>query len=383
MYDTTENVWADVYKDVADLLAPAPNQLSQMGPNSHPLKPVLVGTVPVQTMLKTSYQAVPLSYSVRAEGFRQLLQCLKEPAGVFSSGEIAKPSSYKRSWWRAVRRVVRRGKARYHGRWLRLSSISADMVASVRAQLQAHQQGRLSIPRSVRGAPPSTCQTSSTYSFSYLSLNIGGMSSDKLAEVLRHSSSRGVAALSLQETRWDTTAVWNSGDWTIVHSGEGSGSQSYGGVLFAVCGALDLRYDEVLAGRILRVQFRTSGSEIPTEIVCVYAPPCDDLNPSDAKLEFRQLIWQSLDRTLSSIPKRHPLVLLGDLNARLPRLLPHVPSHDPSGKTSCDHEDVLALLQTHDLVVRNERSGRAGITYQASRTCATSSWHQNRLLYYS
>ena len=75
-----------------------------------------------------------------------------------------------------------------------------------------------------------------------------------------------------------------------------------------------------------------------------------------------------LGRTLASIPGRHPLLVLGDFNVKLPRRLPAIPCKDPCGHLSFDSEDVLALLTQYDLVMRNERAGCAGITYQSSNS---------------
>ena len=91
-------------------------------------------------------------------------------------------------------------------------------------------------------------------------------------------------------------------------------------------------------------------------------------NITEERLALRTMVWQSLDRLLSLIPRRHPLLLLGDLNVRLPRQVPLVPCSDPCGRVSDDRADVIALLESHDLVVRNERSGHAGITYQNQST---------------
>ena len=109
--------------------------------------------------------------------------------------------------------------------------------------------------------------------------NIGGLGygkSGKLDEALQSAASTGLTALSLQETRWSHSSAWSSGCYDIIHSGHSQSRQSYSGVLVAVKDALDIRYDEVLPGRMLRVQFQLSGTELPIEIVSVYAPPIHD-----------------------------------------------------------------------------------------------------------
>ena len=127
MYDTTENVWTDVYKEVADLLAPLPNKLSQMGPKSHPLEISHVGVTPGKPVFKPSSPGyVPNNVPVRAEGFRRMPSRLEEPA-LLSAGKTAGPihtrpvpSGRKKSWLRAVRRVQLHGAAIYRGkRWCR------------------------------------------------------------------------------------------------------------------------------------------------------------------------------------------------------------------------------------------------------------------------
>ena len=107
--------------------------------------------------------------------------------------------------------------------------------------------------------------------------------------------------------------------WSFVHSGPNSDKPSYCGVLLCFRGSGVIRFDEVVAGRLLRVQIACSNRPVPLEAVVMYnhymaEAPNDE---SDALLQARHHVWTALDRTLSSIPRRHALLVLGDFNTHL------------------------------------------------------------------
>ena len=372
MYDTTENVWTDVYKEVADLLAPTPNQLSQMGPKSHPLEISHVGVPPVKPVLKRSSTGyLPNNVPVRAEGCCRVLPRQRESEHVVPDETLKQTSFRKCSWWRAARRAARFGRTRYRGRWLKITSFPPDMIQACKNSLQARStvSRHLSSTAQKRSVAAIDGQVSGQASLhgslrhlQFASLNVGGLGSSKLDEALSHAEATGISLLCLQETRWKESRTWTSGPYKVIHSGEQTQKQSYGGVLVAVSLSVEVRYAEVYAGRILRAQLCFGGDTLPLEVVCVYVPPLDDSKPE--RLPQRHEVWNSLDMVLASIPRRHLLVVLGDFNTCLPRHPPEVPCRDPSGRNSPDDTDLLTIMQQHELSLANTRTGRAGITYQ-------------------
>ena len=124
----------------------------------------------------------------------------------------------------------------------------------------------------------------------------------------------------------------------------------------------ELRYDEVIAGRLLRVQVRHSCLLVPLEVINIYQKTCDQ-SGSDSASAVREHVWQSLHRLLCSIPKRHSVLFVGDLNTLLPQCLPWISAADPSGRVSEDSSALLEILRTHDLWMCNHREGSLGITF--------------------
>ena len=325
-----------------------------VGPNSH-------------SQFYSRLSTTGLSTTVRAEGSQCVLPHCGKSSG--SLGESLKHSSSfrKSSWRRAVWRAAKFGKALYRGRWFRFHSLSYADKQVISARLLRHQ-----LHGCKEGHDPSkqVCDQTlqgrvsksevASNQLSYASVNVGGLSAGKFDEAMQHASSIGLSVLCMQETRCANSKTWNSGSYAVVHSGEDTSAQSYAGILVAVYDPLDLRYDAVLGGRLLRVQFRTKTWALKIEIVCAYVPPLDGNNSSEKRLAQRQEIWTCLDRILSDIPQRHLLLLMGDFNTRLPRQVPEIPCEDPSHRFSLDHADVLALLLRHRLTIQNSRAGRAG-----------------------
>ena len=343
----------------------------------------------------------------RAEGSVDLLRSTGELAEtLFPADKTPKPSSsHKRSWRRAVRRAIKHGKCCYRGQWMRLSAFPREAVIACQASLVRHtghsSQTRSAIVRPcdhVQAGPPglttesplllhnvsgsqplhvtgrgSHCGSQSGRvlrrhsSISYASANVGGLSAPKLDEALRYGDGSGLKVLALQETRWQYSSAWQSGQYSIIHSGEGGDRQSYGGVLLAIQSQGVIRYDETVPGRVLRAQVHFPGSLLPLEIICIYAPPFDKYMTEERRA-LRNNVWSSLDRLLGMIPRRHPLLLLGDMNVHLSKCQPNVPCGDPSHRESEDSQEVVSILLRHSLCIANSKTGRAGITYSNSLT---------------
>ena len=274
-----DDFWSNIFREAQLLCTPtrdcgdgSPDPLTQTssqtsfsltGPNSCPQQPVL-------------QQQNRFGNVERAEGYNCLLQQLWESVGVSPSGETPKPSSYhKRSWWRAVKRACRHGKVRYKGRWTKIHEFPEHAVQVCKQQLlQDHATS------SVRQAPTGSTGCSATgmsTDISYMSSNLGGLGSSRLDEALRWMDDTDVSVMCLQETRLSTSSTWKSGEISIIHSGAGGSSQTYCGVLVAVKSASEIRYLEVLPGRVLRVQAWFPKCDLPLEILCVYAPQVDAL----------------------------------------------------------------------------------------------------------
>ena len=95
--------------------------------------------------------------------------------------------------------------------------------------------------------------------------------------------------------------------------------------------------------------------------------------------DIYQETWLALDNVLSALPHRNVLLIGGDLNAKLSPCGPHVgPAVGPSSSVHVDN-DLMALVQKHNLCMLNTwssasaytsigpRGGRATIDYLATR----------------
>ena len=380
MYDTTENVWADVYKDVADLLAPTPKQLSQMGPKSHPLDISQVGVPPVKPVLKRSSPGyMPNNVSVRAEGCSHELPWLRESA--FSADENQKhiqlpqsipqrPLPRKKSWLRVVRRALEFGRARFRGRWLHVRHISAQDIEHVRRHV--------TIRRPAKNKPtPSQCPSPVGgrvhKCLSLLSWNCGGLTTTRYDELLQHASEAGLDVLALQETRRRSSQTWQSGIFTIFQSGDELPG-SYSGILLAVRHVETSRVDHAIPGRVLHVQLVLAGASATLDLVVVYQkflPLEADEHTTAETLKVRQSIWHALDAVLARIPRRHAVFLLGDLNTHLAKAPPQVVSDDPSKLLSPDADTLLALLVRHDMVPLHRFQGAQAATHRTPHSSGT------------
>ena len=288
--------------------------------------------------------------------------------------EISKPNSsfsVKRSWLRAVRRAVAHGKVRYHGQWIRLNRISAcDRARACRQSLPSVSVRPSPSPRNV----PKVANHSSRKRLRFALLNCGGLPLEKQDAALLWAEQSSIDVLALVETRRRSTATWASGAYKIIHCGEpDSVGQAYSGVLLAIRGCESVRFEECMPGRLLRVCAQPTLSLTPLEILIAYNKPLPwsgDGESFAASLEVRASFWECLEHVLQSIPKRHGLLLLGDYNCYLPRYSPYVPCSDPSGSTSQDHQEFIAILERHALGLLNMQAGRHGITFQNTTTCS-------------
>ena len=96
---------------------------------------------------------------------------------------------------------------------------------------------------------------------------MGGLPSHKLDELLNWSESQGLSLIAVQETKWRSSLQWKSQNWSLTHSGPGGSGQSYSGVLLGYRGNAQLRFDEVVPGRLLRVQITGVRHTLPLEVL--------------------------------------------------------------------------------------------------------------------
>ena len=131
----------------------------------------------------------------------------------------------------------------------------------------------------------------------YYSQNVGGLGVGRLGEIVAFSSGLSVPIVCLQETRWSDSQAWMHAGYQVIHSGAKNKLLPCG-VLIAVGGGLasaELRYDEVIPGRLLRVQVRHPSLAVPLKIINLYQKPFEEHPVSD----IREQIWQQLQTAFS------------------------------------------------------------------------------------
>ncbi|CAE7708124.1 MCAT [Symbiodinium sp. CCMP2592] len=156
------------------------------------------------------------------------------------------------------------------------------------------------------------------------------------------------------ETKWAEDNCWSSADFHFIHSAGRGKLDKVGGLLTIVSTRLarrdDIQYQGVHPGRLLHVRVQTG--KTPLDILNVYQYAANDKPDTP---EYRHKFLLCLQRCLSSLPRRHALILSGDFNSTCspmpkvcgPHVLPVVESH------KSDYMDLLHLCEAQSLVVLN------------------------------
>ena len=116
---------------------------------------------------------------------------------------------------------------------------------------------------------------------------------------------------TLQETRLADSGSLKENDYTFYWQGKSSNEPREHGVGFAVRNTLlsMIEPGSISSERLLTLRLNTNTG--PVTLVSVYAPTLT--STPDAKDEF----YESLATTISSIPSKEQLILLGEFNARV------------------------------------------------------------------
>ena len=247
--------------------------------------------------------------------------------------------SAKRAFKRACLRATRFGHTQYRGR-----TFTSAQVPENRRQAGPHPCTRKPHPK----AEPA--------GLTVFSWNAGGLGGGVYDEVMTHLSASSVDIAIIQESKWTECMEYTSGPWSCVHSG--CKTQKHAGLLVAVHTRValssHLRFEHYLKGRLLhvRVPLQTSDHR-HMHIIAVYQKThvVGDVKSSTQ----RQQLWQALHKCLNRIPARDSITVVGDFNAPLRCLSPHVGpfvgaelSHPPD-----DVSDLEVILQTFRLTALN------------------------------
>ena len=307
---------------------------------------------------------------------RSICPALTHPMQIAPTADSCRVSQaptriHKRSYKRAIARAAQsqHGGTIYKGRWCTLRGLSQQYLPQAQTSSASTRSAR------VRGPQPTGPHVR------FLSLNCGGLSQDLYVELLKALEAMPAQTqpqiVALQETHWssDSAQQYTTGAWQVVQSHRHDNRSA--GVMFLVHRSLTqhavLSFGEPFPGRILHVRITAKGWAL--DCVNVYQqtmnwqrPAKDAVKPGEPKsptaYEIRQQVWTSLHQTLTKLPHRHTLLLLGDFNTPMQqheRAGPRVANWN--SRLPSDASRLTHLLEDHDLIHLNSWSKRMGPTF--------------------
>ena len=287
----------------------------------------------------------------------------------------------KRALQRARRRAAKDGGTWYKNRWVTCKDIGVPgdpHVLESRAHLQMLRGCEPKMPVLPSWPPmPATAGSRGPrmprQGLGVLSFNLGGFSNAGFDEFQRwlylETTRQFVHVVFLQET-WRGSTEFRTKDWLWIQSGRspvaGQGVAVLLNTRFADSACV--RYAERRVGRVLMVMIPAlRGHPLrrrPTTLICVYQHA--RISEQADVYDRRAKIWALLHQVAAAVPRRHLLLLAGDLNTPL-RYNGHLvgrgvlsPSVVPS-----DEDQFAQLLEAHSLVALNTfgRGDRSAATF--------------------
>ena len=246
-----------------------------------------------------------------------------------------------------MNRVKIHGWTWYRGRLI--SNTDPQIIAPPRAQ------------RSHNTAPPHTIRRER---FSCFTWNVGGLSGYLWDSFQAWLTGQNLDIVMLQETHWSNSLEWQQDKYLCIHSSCGN---KQGGVLCMIakklCNSDALSWTELIPGRLLHI--RLHGPDSSIDVVNVY-----QRIGTNKFLDERATLWNKLQSTLQSLPKRNILVLGGDFNSSLTRRSASVGigtfvhrNRRITGSTHTDDDAFHELLKTCQLDALNTWTNNTGATY--------------------
>ena len=225
------------------------------------------------------------STAVKAHGLRPKIQ--------------SKRGTGKRSFKRAFLRSLKDGFTTYHGRIFTPQDFNLPLPTSS-TQVPSHTRFQSQKP------------SGATSRLSVFSWNCGGLATDKYQCLQEWLHRNDFDIVCLQETRWKFTNTWQTDRFHAIHSGD---TTNHAGILLLLSKRLttadSITWVEKVAGRLLHVRLR--GSTQNLDIIACYQHV-----HRHTTLQSRTRVWDELQDTLTGIPKRNRICMMGDMNTSLP-----------------------------------------------------------------
>ena len=201
----------------------------------------------------------------------------------------------KRTYHRAYARAARQGGSFYQGRW-------RDFSWYQKAHIKPIYVPRTRQSPKLDGHYIRVC-----------TWNAGGLTRPTFQEIETWVRDQAIDVMFIQETKWAEEYCWDNKDYTYIHSAGTQKVDKVGGVLTMISSKLakssDVQFQSIWAGRILHVRVPAKGSSI--DLVNVYQYSA---NEKPETLHRRQAFLQRLHKCLAGLPRRHSLIVSGDMN---------------------------------------------------------------------
>ena len=241
----------------------------------------------------------------------------------------------KRTYSRAFARAARQGGSYYKGKWRSFQWFQRVPVATV-------------------NLPKPRLTVSSQHRLRILTWNAGGLTKPTFQELETFIRDHRLDVIFIQETKWTEEYCWGNRDFSYIHSAGANKLDKVGGVLTIVSTRIaqhaDIQFNHVWAGRLLHVRVPAGNTSL--DLLNAYQFSAND---KPETLTRRQQYLQKLQRCLAGLPRRHSLVLSGDLNTSCeptatvcgPHVLPIGEYHKQ------DYHDFLHICEALSLNVLN------------------------------
>ena len=257
----------------------------------------------------------------------------------------------KRSYQKALRQAEKNGTAFYRGKNLTLQQLGGTPAALPTERKSKPQR-----------AKPQKDE------IRYLSWNAGALTTavwEELLSLLETEPFSEVKLVVVQETHWRGSWQFSKSGWHVVSSG--SHKEQGAGVLVMVhgslCKAKDIRFNEVLPGRLLHV--RIPGESFSLDVLSFYQYVWRSRQTLTQNQEQRKDALAKLSQTIAQLPQRNTLLVAGDFNTSLKPDKKHVGpcTIGLSRLGQRGTKDLLGLLEKHKLVAANTWSVRKPATH--------------------
>ena len=258
----------------------------------------------------------------------------------------------KRSYQKALRQAEKNGTAFYRGKSLTLQQLG----------------GTPAVPQPEKPKKPKLTKFPTKDEFRYLSWNAGALTTavwEELLSLLETDAYSDVKLVVVQETHWRGSWQFSKSCWHVVSSG--THNEQGAGVLIMVhnslCKAKDIRFNEILPGRLLHV--RIPGEQFSIDVFSIYQFVWRSKQTLTQNQEQRKAALTKLSQTVASLPQRNSLLVAGVFNTSLK---PDKKFVGPctirvSRLGQRGTKDLHRLLEQHKLVAANTWSVRKPATH--------------------